>query len=312
MKLWGGRFGGSEEAAVGAEEAERAAAFGRSIDVDAELALEDLDGSIAHVRGLGRAGLLDDGEAATLVAGLESLRRDVENGELAWDPALEDVHLNLEVALAERVGPVAGRLHTGRSRNDQVATDLRLWTRRAVDRLDAGLARVRARARRPGRARGRRGAARARPTSSPPSRSCSRHHLLAYVEMARARPRPARRRAAAARTSRRSGPARSPAPATRSTARRRPRSSGSTASRRTRSMRSATATSSWRRWRLSRSGWSTSAGSPRRSPGGRTRASGSSGSPTPISTGSSMMPNKRNPDPAELVRGRIGRGRSPR
>ncbi len=134
MRLWGGRFG------VGGEgEDERVAAFTRSIDVDRELALDDLDGSIAHVRGLGRAGILADEEVTTLVDGLADLRRDVENGELRWNPALEDVHLNLESALAERLGPVAGKLHTGRSRNDQVATDLRLWTRRAIDRLDAGL-----------------------------------------------------------------------------------------------------------------------------------------------------------------------------
>jgi len=134
MRLWGGRFG------VGGEgEDERVAAFTRSIDVDRELALDDLDGSIAHVRGLGRAGILADEEVTTLVDGLSDLRRDVENGELRWNPALEDVHLNLESALAERLGPVAGKLHTGRSRNDQVATDLRLWTRRAIDRLDAGL-----------------------------------------------------------------------------------------------------------------------------------------------------------------------------
>jgi len=136
MRLWGGRFGddGDGKGAI-----ERVAAFSRSIDVDRELALDDLDGSIAHVRGLGRAGILADDEVTTLVDGLADLRRDVENGELRWDPALEDVHLNLESALAERVGPVAGKLHTGRSRNDQVATDLRLWTRRAIDRLDAGL-----------------------------------------------------------------------------------------------------------------------------------------------------------------------------
>ena len=134
MRLWGGRFG------VGGEgEDVRVAAFTRSIDVDRELALDDLDGSIAHVRGLGRAGILADEEVTTLVDGLADLRRDVENGELRWNPALEDVHLNLESALAERLGPVAGKLHTGRSRNDQVATDLRLWTRRAIDRLDAGL-----------------------------------------------------------------------------------------------------------------------------------------------------------------------------
>ncbi len=131
MQLWGGRFSGDAD--------EEVAAFGRSIDVDKALALDDLDGSVAHVRGLARAGVLTSGEVDAIVAGLEGLRRDVANGELRWDPAMEDVHLNLEAALTERIGPVAGKLHTGRSRNDQVATDLRLWTRRAVDRLDQAL-----------------------------------------------------------------------------------------------------------------------------------------------------------------------------
>jgi len=131
MRLWGGRF--SEESD------QRVAAFGRSIDIDREMAVDDLDGSVAHVRGLGRAGILTDDEVATLIAGLADLRRDVETGQISWNPALEDVHLNIESALTERLGPVAGKLHTGRSRNDQVATDLRLWTRRAIDRLDAGL-----------------------------------------------------------------------------------------------------------------------------------------------------------------------------
>src|SRR4051794_40017085 len=91
MRLWGGRF---EQ--VGDEQV---AAFGRSIDIDAELALDDLDGSIAHVHGLGRAGILGADEVAMLVDGLGDLRRAVENGEIIWDPALEDVHLNLEAAL---------------------------------------------------------------------------------------------------------------------------------------------------------------------------------------------------------------------
>jgi argininosuccinate lyase len=131
MRLWGGRF---------AEENDpRVAEFTRSVAIDRELADDDLVGSIAHVRGLGRAGLLADDEVSRLVAGLEALRADVAAGRVEWDPALEDVHLNLEAALGERIGRVAGKLHTGRSRNDQVATDLRLWTRRAVDRLDAGL-----------------------------------------------------------------------------------------------------------------------------------------------------------------------------
>jgi len=131
MRVWGGRF--SEESD------QRVADFTRSIEVDRELAADDIAGSIAHVRGLARAGLLTDEELATLVDGLNALAEGVAAGSIEWDPALEDVHLNLEVALTDRVGPVAGKLHTGRSRNDQVATDLRLWTRRAIDRLDAGL-----------------------------------------------------------------------------------------------------------------------------------------------------------------------------
>ena len=131
MRLWGGRFAAGNDPLV--------EAFTRSVEVDAELALDDLTGSIAHVRGLARAGLVTADEAETLVAGLQGLRADAAAGSLEWDPALEDVHLNLEVALGERIGPLAGKLHTGRSRNDQVATDLRLWSRRAVDRLDAGI-----------------------------------------------------------------------------------------------------------------------------------------------------------------------------
>ncbi|RLT33538.1 MAG: argininosuccinate lyase [Chloroflexi bacterium] len=131
MQLWGGRFGDGPD--------ERMADFTRSIEVDAALALDDLDGSIAHVRGLGRAGLLAADEVAVLVAGLEGLRADVLANAVAWDPTLEDVHMNLETMLTARVGAVGGKLHTGRSRNDQVATDLRLWARRAVDRLDAAM-----------------------------------------------------------------------------------------------------------------------------------------------------------------------------
>jgi len=131
MRLWGGRFGEDNDA--------RVADFTRSVEIDAELALDDLRGSVAHVRGLGRAGLLTDDEVGRLVTGLEGLAGEVEAGTLEWDPALEDVHMNLESALAERIGPVAGKLHTGRSRNDQVATDIRLWLRRAIDRLDAAI-----------------------------------------------------------------------------------------------------------------------------------------------------------------------------
>jgi argininosuccinate lyase len=131
MRLWGGRFSEDNDT--------RVADFSRSIGIDAAFALDDLRGSIAHVHGLGRAGLLTDAEVEQLVAGLEALTGQVEAGSLEWDPSLEDVHMNLEAALTERIGPVAGKLHTGRSRNDQVATDLRLWLRRAIDRLDAAI-----------------------------------------------------------------------------------------------------------------------------------------------------------------------------
>jgi argininosuccinate lyase len=174
MRMWGGRFEGTSD--------ERMAEFTRSIDFDDVLAVDDIAGSIAHVHGLGRAGLLDPDEVETLVAGLEGLRAEVEAGKLTWDPALEDIHMNLEVALRERIGPVAGRLHTGRSRNDQVATDLRLWLRRTIDGLDAavvemeralvGLADREGEAILPGMTH-----------IQPAQPVLFAHHLLAYVEM---------------------------------------------------------------------------------------------------------------------------------
>jgi argininosuccinate lyase len=189
MRLWGGRFAEDND--------ERMADFTRSIEVDRVLAADDLTGSIAHVRGLGRAGLLTDEEVATLVDGLTGLADDVAAGRLEWDPSLEDVHLNLEAALAERIGPLAGTLHTGRSRNDQVATDLRLWLRRAIDDLDAALLGFEralvALAERDGTA--------VLPGTThiqPAQPVLFAHHLLAYVEMAerdRGRLADARRRA---------------------------------------------------------------------------------------------------------------------
>ncbi|MFO7180145.1 MAG: argininosuccinate lyase [Pseudomonadota bacterium] len=101
-----------------------------SVDVDAELWREDIAGSIAHARGLGRAGLLSADEVEAIVGGLERIRQEIEAGTFRWDPAREDVHMNIEARLVELIGPVGGKLHTGRSRNDQVATDLRLYCRR--------------------------------------------------------------------------------------------------------------------------------------------------------------------------------------
>jgi argininosuccinate lyase len=130
-KPWGGRFREGTDPTV-----ER---FTASIDFDRELARHDLRGSIAHARMLGQTGVIPSADANAIVAGLEGLRADLEAGTLALDPALEDIHMNLETRLRERIGPVAGRLHTGRSRNDQVATDLALYLREAARDARRGL-----------------------------------------------------------------------------------------------------------------------------------------------------------------------------
>jgi argininosuccinate lyase len=132
MRAWGGCFRAPPDPL--------AAAFGQSVDVDHVLALADLQGSAAHVLTLEAAGLVTGDEAAALTAGLDALADEVRAGSFVWDAELEDVHLNLEMALADRIGPVAAKLHTGRSRNDQVATDLRLWLRAAIDGCDADIA----------------------------------------------------------------------------------------------------------------------------------------------------------------------------
>jgi argininosuccinate lyase len=174
VKTWGGRFEGRPDPG--------AAAFGRSIDVDTELALDDVDGSIAHVSGLERAGILTAAEATTLRSGLAGLRDELSAGTVAWDPALEDIHMNLEFALEARIGAVARKLHTGRSRNDQVSTDLRLWLRRTIDALDAAIVGLeRALVRLAGR----------HPDAMMPAHTHVQpaqpvlfaHHVLAYVEM---------------------------------------------------------------------------------------------------------------------------------
>jgi argininosuccinate lyase len=104
-----------------------------SVDVDSEMWREDIQGSIAHARGLERAGVLSRDEAAKLVQGLTQIQGEIERGEFVWKRELEDVHMNIESRLTQICGPVGGKLHTGRSRNDQVATDLRLWVRRKTD-----------------------------------------------------------------------------------------------------------------------------------------------------------------------------------
>src|SRR6187431_121580 len=120
-RLWGGRFAGGP--------AEALARLSVSVQFDWRLAPYDLAGSRAHARVLHRAGLLDEGELARMLAALDELEADVRAGTFAPTPADEDVHTALERGLLERLGPLGGKLRAGRSRNDQVATDLRLYLR---------------------------------------------------------------------------------------------------------------------------------------------------------------------------------------
>ncbi len=126
-KPWGGRFAGATSAL--------AEAYTASLDVDRRLYREDIAGSIAHARMLGRQRIIPQSDARKIVAGLREIEREIEAGKFPWHPELEDVHMNIEARLAEKIGDAAGRLHTGRSRNDQVATDLRLYAKGAIARV---------------------------------------------------------------------------------------------------------------------------------------------------------------------------------
>ena len=127
-KPWGGRFAGEIDRVV--EE------FTASVQYDRVLYPFDILGSQAHALGLARAGVLNDEERDRIVEGLSAVQRRIEEGQVEWNPALEDVHMNIEAMLVEEIGEVGKKLHTGRSRNDQVATDLRLYARDALARLD--------------------------------------------------------------------------------------------------------------------------------------------------------------------------------
>ena len=119
QKLWGGRFEAGLEKWV--EE------FGASISFDQKMAEFDLKGSIAHVTMLGQTGIISQAEADQIKAGLEELLAAYQAGQLEFDVSNEDIHMNMESLLTEKIGPVAGKLHTARSRNDQVATDMHLY-----------------------------------------------------------------------------------------------------------------------------------------------------------------------------------------
>ena len=174
--LWKGRFATALDP--------RIRAFTASLELDKRIALHDVRGSIAHARMLGRQGIVPEADAAALVAGLEAIAAELQAGAFAWPADAEDVHSAVEQALTARLGAVAGKLHTARSRNDQVALDLRLFALDALDALDAAIAAL-------GRALIARAAAeidtvlpgythlqRAQPVSLA-------HHLLAHVEALR-------------------------------------------------------------------------------------------------------------------------------
>ncbi|MGH7054524.1 MAG: argininosuccinate lyase [Stellaceae bacterium] len=132
--LWGGRF------AVGPAEIMRR--INASIEVDRRLYAEDIAGSEAHAAMLVAQNIIAPEDGAAIAAGLAQIRSEIERGDFAFSAEREDIHLNIEARLAELIGPAAGRLHTARSRNDQVATDLRLWLRAAIDRLDRAMREV--------------------------------------------------------------------------------------------------------------------------------------------------------------------------
>ena len=124
-KLWGGRFTEATDAFV--------QRFTASVDFDHRLFQQDIDGSVAHAKMLAKVGILTADEVLLILDGLESIRQDIVDDKFEWSVALEDVHMNIEAALTSRIGDVGKKLHTGRSRNDQVATDIRLYVRGEID-----------------------------------------------------------------------------------------------------------------------------------------------------------------------------------
>ena len=134
QKLWGGRFNAPTDEFV--------EAFTASVEFDQRLYHYDIMGSIAHARMLAHVGVLTDAECTQIVTGLQAIEQEIAQGEFDWSVALEDVHMNVEARLTRRIGDVGKKLHTGRSRNDQIATDIRLWLRDEIDAIDSELIRL--------------------------------------------------------------------------------------------------------------------------------------------------------------------------
>ncbi len=133
-KLWGGRFSEATDAFV--------QRFTASVVFDQRMAAEDIAGSLAHARMLRSVGVLSEGELAEIEGGMAQVEKEIAQGSFQWSIELEDVHMNIEARLTELIGVTGKKLHTGRSRNDQVATDLRLHLRAAIDRIAGELTRL--------------------------------------------------------------------------------------------------------------------------------------------------------------------------
>ncbi|HET9716098.1 MAG TPA: argininosuccinate lyase [Pseudolabrys sp.] len=174
-KMWGGRFLSGPDAVM--EE------INASIDFDRHLFRQDIAASKSHAEMLGKQGIISAEDAKKIIHGLDTIVSEIETGKLSFKRALEDIHMNVEARLAELIADAAGRLHTARSRNDQVATDFRLWIRDTIDGIDAALATYQRTLAEKALAH----AGTAMPglthmqTAQPVTFG---HHLLAYVEMA--------------------------------------------------------------------------------------------------------------------------------
>src|SRR5204863_5296377 len=123
--MWGGQFAHAP--------AELLAKINVSVGFDKRLYRQDIAGSMAHAKMLGRQNIISDADAKAIVGGLQAILKKIEAGNFHFKDSLEDIHMNIEAALKDDIGEVAGRLHTARSRNDQVATDVRLYVRDALD-----------------------------------------------------------------------------------------------------------------------------------------------------------------------------------
>ncbi|HIP95496.1 MAG TPA: argininosuccinate lyase, partial [Leucothrix sp.] len=133
-KLWGGRFSESTDAFV--------EAFTASIDFDKRLYKHDIAGSKAHAQMLNKVGILTNEEMLSIHDGLDEIQADIEAGNLEWSVQLEDIHMNIEARLTDKIGVTGKKLHTGRSRNDQIATDIRLWLREQIGLISSEIRRL--------------------------------------------------------------------------------------------------------------------------------------------------------------------------